>query len=78
MSGEKNLQVLMNSMSASLVDGLYVFVTLLDNAMPAGVTPRMVFQEAEGITLIVLKSEAETHKLDFDFPCRMITLNIHS
>lgn len=38
----------------------------------------MVFKETEGTTLIVLKSEAETHGLSYEFPCRMITLNIHS
>ena len=38
----------------------------------------MIFEETEGTTFIVLKSEAETHGLDYQFPCRMITLNIHS
>jgi hypothetical protein len=38
----------------------------------------MIFQEAEGTTLIVLESDAKAHQLDYEFPCRMITLNIHS
>ena len=38
----------------------------------------MMFQEAEGTTLILLKSEAEEFNLPYEFPCRMITLNIHS
>ncbi len=46
--------------------------------MPTGISPRMVFQEAEGTTLILLKSEAEALDLPYEFPCRMITLNIHS
>lgn len=78
MSGELDLQTLMASLTTKLVDGLYVFVTLTDTAVPAGLKPRMVFEEAEGTTLIILKSEAETHGLAFEFPCRMITLNVHS
>ncbi len=78
MSGETNLDKLITSMSATLVDGLYVFVTLGDGATPAGIRPRMMFEEAEGTTLIMLKSEAEAHGLGYEFPCRMITLNIHS
>ncbi len=38
----------------------------------------MIFREAEGITYILLKSEAEMHGLPYEFPCRMITLNVHS
>ena len=78
MSGELDLQTLMASLTTKLVDGLYVFVTLTDTAVPAGLKPRMVFEEAEGTTLIILKSEAETRGLAFEFPCRMITLNVHS
>ena len=78
VSGEKNLDVLIQSMTATLVDGTYVFVTLPDNKVPEGLNARMVFQEAEGTTLILLKTEAEAHRLTYEFPCRMITLNIHS
>lgn len=78
MSGETDLDRLIGAMSAVLADGVYVFVTLRTGQRPAGLTPRMVFEEAEGTTLIVLKSEAEAHGLAYEFPCRMITLNIHS
>lgn len=78
MSGELNLDVLLRSMSAELVDGTYAFVTLKTGAMPSGLTPRMVFQEAEGTTLILLQTEAEAAGLTYEFPCRMITLNVHS
>jgi hypothetical protein len=78
MSGEKNLDVLIGSLSAVLVEGLFVFVTLQDKNIPADLSPRMVFEELEGTTLIVLKSEAEAIGLEYEFPCRMITLNIHS
>ncbi len=78
MSGEISLNKLLTTLSVQLVDGVYVFVTLADNSVPENITARMVFREAEGTTLIVLKSEAETFGLAYEFPCRMITLNVHS
>lgn len=78
MSGETNLNTLMNSLTAVLVDGVYVFVTLPAGQTPKDLTPRMIFEEAEGTTLILLQSEAEQSGLAYEFPCRMITLNIHS
>ena len=78
MVGETNLDVLLSSMSAEIVDGLYVFVTVSDGIVPVGIRPKMMFQEAEGTTLILLKEEAEARCLTYEFPCRMITLNIHS
>jgi hypothetical protein len=78
MVGEKNLDVLLSSMTAKLVEGLYVFVTLKDRTVPTALTPRMMFMEAEGTTLIVTKEQAEAAALDYEFPCRMITLEIHS
>lgn len=78
MVGERNLDALLKTLSPKLVDGIHVFVSLPDNAIPAGLVPRMVFREAEGITLILLKSDAESAGLDHAFPCRMITLQVHS
>ena len=78
MAGELNLQTLLASMQAELVDGVYVFATLPDRQLPQGLSPRMMFQEAEGTTLILLQTEADAHGLAYEFPSRMITLNIHS
>ena len=78
MSGQKDLTILLRSMSATLDDGTYVFVTLHETPVPAGINTRMVFEEEEGTTLILLKSEAERFDLPYEFPCRMITLNVHS
>ncbi len=78
MTGETNLDELIKSLSAVLVEGLYVFATVPANHPLTGIQPRMTFEEAEGTTFILLKSEAETLGLEYDFPCRMITLNIHS
>ena len=76
MSGETNLDRLLAAMSAELVEGVYVFATV--DSIPDGLTPRMVFREAEGTTLILLQSQAEHAGLAYEFPSRMITLNIHS
>lgn len=78
MSGETNLDVLLKSMSAELIDGIFVFATIPADQTPEGLNPRMMFQEAEGTTLILLKSEAEEIGIEYEFPSRMITLNIHS
>lgn len=59
MSGETNLSELLKTLSATLVDGVFVFATIPDGSVPNDITPRMMFNEAEGITLILLKSDAE-------------------
>ena len=78
MSGETNLDLLLGNLSAILHPEVYVFSTLPDHAVPASVSARMIFKEEEGTTLILRKEEAEQHHLAFEFPCRMITLDIHS
>jgi hypothetical protein len=78
MTGETNLDELIKSLSAVLVEGLYVFATVRPNPKSLDFVPRMIFSEAEGTTYILLKSEAEMLGLTYEFPCRMITLNIHS
>jgi uncharacterized protein len=78
MTGETDLDILLRSLSAELVEGLFVFVTVQSEDIPRHIVPQMVFREAEGTTLILSKSDAEAHSLPYEFPCRMITLNIHS
>ena len=78
MNGETNIDILIGSMSATLVEGLYVFATVPPGQDAPDIVPRMAFREAEGLTYILLKSEADALGLTYEFPCRMITLNIHS
>jgi len=78
LSGELDLAVLLKTLTAELADGVYVFVTLPDRDVPGGVSARMLFQEEEGTTLILLREVAEAHGLSYEFPSRMITLNVHS
>lgn len=79
MSGLTNLEELIRSMEPVLGPETYVFVTLQpDELMPYGLKPRMVFEEEEGTTVICRQSEAMEYHLNGQFPCRMITLNVHS
>lgn len=78
MAGEMDLQKLLGSLSADLIDGVFVFITIPAAEVPQGITPRMMFHEAEGVTLIMLEDDAKAHGLDYEFRSRMITLNVHS
>jgi hypothetical protein len=76
--GQTDVSELFRKISASLAEGIYVFVSLPDREIPEGLSARMIFEEEEGTTLILLKRDAESHALTYEFPCRMITLNVHS
>lgn len=46
--------------------------------MPTSVRPIAIFREAEGLTLIIPRSQASSAGLSFQFECALITLNVHS
>ncbi|AWL12640.1 hypothetical protein HMF8227_02182 [Saliniradius amylolyticus] len=77
--GETCLARLLEQMQPVLQEPVYVFVTLPEPAnVAAGIEPLMLFREAEGVTLIIPKEQAEQQGWDYEFVSRMITLNIHS
>ena len=78
MSGEVNVSALLAALSTTLADDIYVFVTLPDGQVPSPLSPRMVYIEDEGTTLIITQEQAKKYALKYEFPCRMITLNVHS
>ena len=78
MSGETNLTTLLRSMTARLDDATYGFVTLPCGPIPDGLHPCMTFQETEGTTLIARLSDITALGLPYEFPCRKITLTVHS
>jgi uncharacterized protein len=79
MSGETDLNKLIATMHPELRDGTYVFVTMpLDGADPVGLRAVMSFREAEGVTMIVPDQAASAAGLVGVFPCRMVTLTVHS
>lgn len=61
-----------------LAEGVFVFITVKESADLKGVTPQMRFQEEEGETLILLRDDAVSRGLSYEYPCRMITLDVHS
>ena len=76
--GELSLDVLIQSMEPVLVDETYVFATVNNAFDSNSVNPVMMLVEQEGVTLILTKEAATKAGLSYEFPCRMITLNIHS
>ena len=75
MSGGTDLSALLAGMAPALAPEVYVFVT---TTAPPDIPALMRFEEAEGTTLILSRSAAEAAGLAHEFPCRMITLNVHS
>lgn len=79
MTGETNLEKLIASMEPVLHPGEHVFMTIpFGDPVPENLAPVMQFHEPEGTTVIVDKEKADHLELDYIFPCRMITLNVHS
>lgn len=77
-TGEKALDVLIHSMQPELHETVYAFATVDDSFDTSTVEPIMQFREQEGLTLILARDSASEAGLQSEFPCRMITLNIHS
>jgi len=79
MPGERNLAKLLQDMKPELHDGLFVFCSIPAGAeIPAALNPMLVFREREGTTLVVMRDEAESVGLPYQFASRLITLSVHS
>ena len=79
MTGETKLVALLAGMRPSLQPGVFVFCSIPGgHAVPQGVEPVMLFRETEGTTLILHEEGADAAGLAKTFPCRMITLEVHS
>lgn len=77
--GEKSLAVLLASLNLSVHPETFVFSTVSSSVeLPSSLQAQMVFRENEGLTIITTQKAAELHNLEFVFPCRMITVNVHS
>lgn len=78
MSGETDLQKLLQDMQPELNEGEYVFCTVdsLQNAV--ALSPICFFQEREAITVIISKQQADDATLPYSTICAWITLKIHS
>ena len=79
MAGEKHLQILLKSVKPKLDSREFVFCTMgYSQVKQVDLKPVCRFEEKEGLTLILEKSEAENNNINYTYPCKMITLDIHS
>lgn len=80
MTGEKDLQKLLSSMSPRLLDGEFVFCSFKDARYGdfAELQPVACCAEAEGLTLVIPKTHADGKGLGYDCVLRGITLGVHS
>ena len=78
MTGETNLEALLGSMSPELADGVYVFTSVHPETDLSAMDYVMSYREAESITLILRRENALAYGVGVEYPCRQITLNIHS
>ena len=78
MTAVRDLHDLCRQMTPSIADGVFVYCTFGDFRLPQGLDPICTFRESEGLTAIVDKSQAEAARVPYTFPCRLITLAVHS
>lgn len=80
MAGETNLEVLLEELSPSLGEEIFVVCTLpeADYGALAATRPLASIREAEGLTLVLSQSEADAQGLDYEGTHRCITLRVHS
>jgi hypothetical protein len=80
MVGEKNLDKLLSAMSPTLMAGEFVFCSFEKSRYGdhAELEPVAAVTENEGLTLVVLKSQADQHRLEYNSVFKGITLNVHS
>lgn len=79
MQPESDLKALLAKMDPILQEDEYVFCSVSSDKFSKMRSPPIgSFHEAEGITIILKKDTAEQEELDYDFPSRMVTFNVHS
>ncbi|EGR3961247.1 ACT domain-containing protein [Vibrio cholerae] len=79
MSGIKNLELLLQSMSPELMAGDYVFCTV-NGALSdyLSLEPIATFREPEGLTLVLEAEKAQQAGLESSVLFSLITLTVHS
>ncbi|KLJ10811.1 hypothetical protein EMPG_13823 [Blastomyces silverae] len=83
--GETKLPTLLASLDPTLDPETFVFLTTKEpmhsHSLPLqSLQPQMLFQESEGLTIITSRTLATSHGFGAQatFPCRKISLKIHS
>ncbi|HKJ37798.1 MAG TPA: ACT domain-containing protein [Anaerolineales bacterium] len=78
MPGETNLQKLLQGMKPKLNNGEFVFCIVDTSQNANALNPLCLFQETEGVTVIIPKQQADDAALPYSVVCSWITLTVHS
>lgn len=80
MTGEKNLEKLLKSMSPKLINGEFVFCTFQNARYGeySDLEPIASINEFEGLTLIIPKFKADEKNIKYESVFKGITLSVHS
>lgn len=78
MSGELNLQKLIQNMQPELNPGEYVYCLADSKEQVNSLAPLFYFLEKEGMTMILPKEKADTMHIPYESICAWITLTVHS
>lgn len=78
MTGETSLAVLLRSLAPHLNEGDYVFCSVHDAAQVAGAELVGSIREAEGLSVVLARGEADRLGLAYDYVAAWISLTVHS
>ena len=78
MSGETNLEKLLQGMKPELNEGEFVFCIVDSFQHATALNPVYVFREQEAVTVILPKHQADDAALPYSITCAWITLTVHS
>ena len=78
MNGETDLAKLLQDMKPERNPGEYVFCLVDSYEQAAALQPVCIFQEKEGITVILPRGQADAMSLPYPVVCAWITLTVHS
>lgn len=80
MTGEKNLTKLLATMSPALNPGEYVFCAFekAHYGDHSELEPIAAVTESEGLTLVIPRTKADEHGIEYGSVFRCITLSVHS
>ncbi len=78
MSGETDLHRLLQNMQPERQPGEFVFCIVDSFAQATDLEPVCIFQEQEGVSIILPKEQADARSLSYTLVCAWITLTVHS
>jgi hypothetical protein len=78
MTGESDLESLLEHMEPEHVPGQYVFCSIDESDFDLVGTPLLVFREVDGVTVVLLRDVAELNQLKYENVWGLITLTVHS